>query len=119
MPSHSRLTAPVRQIRPLVEEFGVKGFKFHPSIQAFHPNDRLSCPLYEAIEEAGAIAVFHTGQTGIGAGAPGGGGIRLEYSNPMDVDDVAADFAAPPVKDEVRPKILKESAARLLGLDGR
>lgn len=182
--------AAVRQIRRLVEEFGVKGFKFHPNIQAFHPNDRMAYALYEAIEDAGAIAVFHTGQTGIGAGAPGGGGIRLKYSNPMDVDDVAADFpgmrivlahpsfpwqdealavathkpnvyidlsgwspkyfppqlvryansllqdkvlfgsdyplltpdrwladfAGLPIKDEVRPKILKENAARLLGL---
>ncbi|MGW3520297.1 amidohydrolase family protein [Streptomyces hydrogenans] len=182
--------AAVRQIRRLVEEFGVKGFKFHPNIQAFHPNDRMAYPLYEAIEDAGAIAVFHTGQTGIGAGAPGGGGIRLKYANPMDVDDVAADFpgmrivlahpsfpwqdealavathkpnvhidlsgwspkyfppqlvryansllqdkvlfgsdyplltpdrwladfAGLPLKDEVRPKILKENAARLLGL---
>ncbi|MFF2779799.1 amidohydrolase family protein [Streptomyces sp. NPDC058052] len=182
--------AAVRQIRRLVEEFGVKGFKFHPNLQAFHPNDRMAYPLYEAIEDAGAIAVFHTGQTGIGAGAPGGGGIRLKYANPMDVDDVAADFpgmrivlahpsfpwqdealavathkpnvyidlsgwspkyfppqlvryadsllqdkvlfgsdyplltpdrwladfAGLPVKDEVRPKILKSNAARLLGL---
>ncbi len=44
------------------------------------------------IAEAGLIALFHTGQTGIGAGMPGGGGIRLKYSNPMAVDDVAADF---------------------------
>lgn len=84
--------AAVRQIKRLVEEFGVRGFKFHPNLQAFHPNDRMAYPLYEAIEDAGAIAVFHTGQTGIGAGAPGGGGVRLKYSNPMDVDDVAADF---------------------------
>jgi predicted TIM-barrel fold metal-dependent hydrolase len=89
--------AAVRQIHRLVEEFGVRGFKFHPSIQAFHPNDRMAYPLYEAIEDAGAIAVFHTGQTGIGAGAPGGGGIRLKYSNPMDVDDVAADFPGMPI----------------------
>ncbi|MFI8369865.1 amidohydrolase family protein [Streptomyces sp. NPDC085466] len=182
--------AAVRQIRRLVQEFGVRGFKFHPNLQAFHPHDRMAYPLYEAIEEAGAIAVFHTGQTGIGAGAPGGGGIRLKFSNPMDVDDVAADFpgmrivlahpsfpwqdealavathkpnvyidlsgwspkyfppqlvhyansllqdkvlfgsdyplltpdrwladfAGLPLKDEVRPKILKENAARLLGL---
>jgi predicted TIM-barrel fold metal-dependent hydrolase len=146
--------------------------------------------LYEAIEDLGGIALFHTGQTGIGAGVPGGGGIRLKYSNPLYVDDVAvdfpglkiilahpsfpwqdealsiathkpgvyidlsgwspkyfppqlvqyantllqdkvlfgsdfplltpdrwlADFAALPVKDEVRPKILKQNAARLLGL---
>jgi predicted TIM-barrel fold metal-dependent hydrolase len=182
--------AAVRQIRRLTQEYGVRGFKFHPNIQAFHPNDRMAYPVYQAIEEAGAIAVFHSGQTGIGAGAPGGGGIRLKYSNPMDVDDVAADFpglkiilahpsfpwqdealavathkplvhidlsgwspkyfppqlvqyantllkekvlfgsdypllspdrwlkdfAGLPVKDEVRPKILKENAARLLGL---
>ncbi|MET4923016.1 amidohydrolase family protein [Streptomyces sp. PSRA5] len=179
----------VREVRRLVRDFGVRGFKFHPSLQAFYPNDRVAYGLYEAIEEAGAVAVFHTGQTGIGAGAPGGGGIRLKYSNPLYIDDVAADFpgmpiimahpsfpwqdealsvathkpqvyidlsgwspkyfppqlvkyantllkdkvlfgtdyplltperwlkdfAALPIKDEVRPKILKENAARLFG----
>ncbi|MFG2497601.1 amidohydrolase family protein [Streptomyces sp. NPDC048441] len=85
--------AGVRQARRLVEEYGVRGFKFHPSIQGFFPNDRaLAYELYEVIEETGTIALFHTGQTGIGAGVPGGGGIRLKYSNPMCVDDVAADF---------------------------
>ncbi|MFC7304021.1 amidohydrolase family protein [Streptomyces monticola] len=84
--------AAVRQARRLVEEYGVRGFKFHPSIQGFFPNDRLAYGLYEVIEETGTIALFHTGQTGIGAGLPGGGGIRLKYSNPLHVDDVAADF---------------------------
>ena len=37
-------------------------------------------------------ALFHTGHSGIGTGLPGGGGIRLKYSNPMYVDDVAVDF---------------------------
>ncbi|WP_100838775.1 amidohydrolase family protein [Kitasatospora fiedleri] len=182
--------AGVRLARRLVEEHGVRGFKFHPSIQGFFPNDRLAYPLYELIEETGTVALFHTGQTGIGAGVPGGGGIRLKYSNPLHVDDVAADFpqlkvvlahpsfpwqdealavathkpgvhidlsgwspkyfppqlvryantllqdkvlfgsdypvltpdrwladfAQLPIKDEVRPKILKDNAARLLGL---
>ena len=36
--------------------------------------------------------IFHTGQTGIGAGLPGGRGIKLRYSDPMLIDDVAADF---------------------------
>ena len=89
--------AGARQVRRLVEEHGVRGFKFHPNLQAFFPNDRMAYPLYEAIEECGAISVFHTGQTGIGAGAPGGGGIRLKYSNPMFVDDVAADFPGMPI----------------------
>lgn len=84
--------AGVRAARRLVEEYGVRGFKFHPSIQGFSPNDRMAYPLYEAIEEMGVPALFHTGQTGIGAGVPGGGGIRLKQSNPMLVDDVAVDF---------------------------
>ena len=32
--------------------------------------------LYEAIAEAGLPALFHTGQTGVGSGMPGGAGIR-------------------------------------------
>ena len=83
--------AGVREAREYIEQ-GVRGFKFHPNTQAFWPNDRAFYPLYELIAEAGLIALFHTGQTGIGAGMPGGGGIRLKYSNPMAVDDVAADF---------------------------
>ena len=71
---------------------GVKGFKFHPSLQAFEPNDRTHYPIYAAIAEAGVPALFHTGQTGIGAGLPGGHGIKLRYSDPMLLDDVAADF---------------------------
>ncbi|WP_449291524.1 amidohydrolase family protein [Nonomuraea maritima] len=84
--------AGVREAVRLVTEHGVRGFKFHPAIQGFSPDDRMAYPLYEAIEELGAIALFHTGQTGIGAGVPGGAGIRLKYGNPMLVDDVAADF---------------------------
>ena len=84
--------AGVREARRLVRDHGVRGFKFHPSLQGFAPDDRMAYPLYEAIEELGVPALFHTGQTGIGAGVPGGGGIRLRYSNPMLVDDVAVDF---------------------------
>src|SRR5215831_17317362 len=81
--------AGVAQARALAERYGVKGFKFHPNVQAFYPNDRMAYGLYEVIEELGAIALF---QTGIGAGVPGGGGIRLKYSNPLYIDDVAVDF---------------------------
>ena len=44
------------------------------------------------IAEAGLPALFHTGHSGIGTGLPGGGGLKLKYSNPMCLDDVAADF---------------------------
>jgi hypothetical protein len=81
----------VREARELIER-GVRGFKFHPNIQAFSPDDRAFYPLYETIAEAGLIALFHSGTTGIGAGMPGGGGVKLKYSNPMLVDDVAADL---------------------------
>ncbi|MEU5263246.1 4-hydroxyphenyl-beta-ketoacyl-CoA hydrolase [Amycolatopsis sp. NPDC021455] len=86
--------AAVLRARRLVTEHGVRGFKFHPSLQAFEPNDVRFYPLYEAIAELGVPALFHTGQTGIGAGLPGGHGIKLRYSNPMLLDDVAADFPA-------------------------
>ena len=182
----------VRRARELIAA-GVRGFKFHPNLQAFAPDDREFYPLYEVIAEAGLIALFHSGTTGIGAGMPGGGGVRLKYSNPMFVDDVAADFpelqiilahpsfpwqdealaiavhkpnvyidlsgwspkyfpenlirytntqlrhkmlfgsdyplitperwladfAQLPIRDEVRPLVLKENAARLLGLRGQ
>jgi uncharacterized protein len=176
--------------RQLVEESGVRGMKFHPSVQAFDPSDPQFAPLWAAIADLGIPAVFHTGQTGVGAGLPGGYGIKLRYSNPMLLDDVAAehpgltiilahpsvpwqeealsmaahkanvyidlsgwspkyfspalvrqagtilqdkmlfgsdfpaltpdrwlaDFAALDIKDAARPKILKDNAARLLGL---
>jgi len=82
----------VRRARRLVEEHGVRGFKFHPSLQAFSPDAEEHRPLWAELEELGVPAVFHTGQNGIGAGLPGGRGIKLRYSNPLLLDDVAADF---------------------------
>ena len=70
----------------------MRGFKFHPSLQGFFPDDRLAYPLYEVIAEHKLPAVFHTGQTAVGSGLRGGGGILLKYSNPMHLDEVAADF---------------------------
>jgi len=87
----------VREARRLIKDYGVRGFKFHPTVQAFFPNDHDAYPLYEVIAEARLPAIFHTGQTGIGAGMPGGGGLRLKYSNPIYLDDVAADFPDMPI----------------------
>ena len=87
----------VAAAKALIRDYKVKGFKFHPSEQDFFPNDRMAYPLYEAIAEAKLPALFHTGQTGVGAGTPGGGGIRLKYSNPILLDDVAADFPDMPI----------------------
>jgi len=89
--------AGVQEARRLIADHGVRGFKFHPTIQEFLPNDRGAYPLYEVIAEARLPALFHTGHSGIGSGLPGGGGIRLKYSNPMYVDDVAVDFPEMPI----------------------
>jgi uncharacterized protein len=93
----ARGAAGVARARRLIEEYGVRGFKFHPNIQGFYPNDRAAYPLYEVIAAHGRIALFHSGHTGIGAGTRGGGGIRLKYANPMHVDDVAVDFPDLPI----------------------
>jgi predicted TIM-barrel fold metal-dependent hydrolase len=84
--------AAVEQARRLVDEHGVRGFKFHPSLQGFSPDHEHFYPLWAAIEDLGVPALFHTGQNGIGAGLPGGRGVKLRYSNPILLDDVAADF---------------------------
>ncbi len=182
--------AAIDRARMLFEDYGVRGFKFHPTLQNFNPADETFFPLFAAIEEMEVPIVVHTGQTGIGSGLPGGHGLRLSLSNPMLLDDLAArfpaldivmahpsvpwqdealavathksnawidlsgwspkyfpanlvkqansilqnkvlfgsdypliapdrwmnDFAALDIKDDVRPKILKDNAVRLLGL---
>ncbi|THE07691.1 amidohydrolase [Microbacterium oleivorans] len=87
----------VDRARRLIEDSGVRGFKFHPTVQGFDPSDETHYPLYEVLQSAGAVALFHTGQTGIGAGMPGGRGLRLGLSNPMLLDPVAADFGDLPI----------------------
>ena len=84
--------AGVEEARRLVEHRGVRGFKFHPTLQGFFPDDPMAFPLYETLDSLGVPALFHSGQTGIGAGTPGGSGLQLKYSNPMALDDVAAAF---------------------------
>ena len=87
----------IDEARMMIRDYDVKGFKFHPQYQEFFPNDRTFYPLYEVIADAGLPALFHTGHSGMGTGMPGGGGIRLKYGNPMDVDDVAVDFPEMPI----------------------
>ena len=84
--------AAISQAKRLVEEYGVRGFKFHPTVQGFDPSDERFWPLYEQLQQLGFPVIFHTGQTGIGAGLPGGFGLKLWYSNPMRLDAVAASF---------------------------
>jgi predicted TIM-barrel fold metal-dependent hydrolase len=82
----------VDDARRLIEDSGVRGFKFHPTVQGFDPSDESHFALYELLQAAGVVALFHTGQTGIGAGLPGGRGLLLGRSNPILLDPVAARF---------------------------
>jgi len=76
-----------------VKDLGLRGLKFHPSTQQFYPNDTRFYPLWEKAQSLGLIVLFHSGTTGVGAGRPGGGGVKLKYAAPIPyVDDVAADF---------------------------
>ena len=82
----------IREIERAVVELGMKGAKFHPGIQGFYPNDRRFYPLYEKLVDLKIPALFHTGTNGLGAGTPGGMGVKLDYTRPIYLDTVAADF---------------------------
>jgi uncharacterized protein len=74
-------------------ELGLRGLKFHASVQRFYPNDRRFYPLWQTCSDLGLIVLFHSGTTGVGAGLPGGDGIKLDYARPIPyMDDIAADF---------------------------
>lgn len=84
----------IKRARVLFEDYGVRGFKFHPTVQGWDPSDESYFPLFEIIEQMEVPIVVHTGQTGVGAGLPGGHGLKLGLSNPMLLDDLAATFPA-------------------------
>ena len=73
-----------------IAALGLRGVKFHPSLQAFAPDDPRYDQVFAACEEHSLLALFHTGTSGIGARQPGGQGIRIDYSHPLKLDAVAA-----------------------------
>src|SRR5262249_30371228 len=86
-------TAAVRELERAVTQLGLRGLKLMPITQHFFPNEERFYPLYAKAQELGIPVLFHTGHTGIGAGQPGGTGLKLKYSRPIPyLDDVAADF---------------------------
>lgn len=76
-----------------VRELGLMGVKFAPSLQGFALDDRRFYPLWETIAGLGVPIQVHMGTTGLGAGSPGGLGIKLEFGRPIPyLDNFAADF---------------------------
>jgi hypothetical protein len=85
------LTA-IHELQRSVRELGLRGMKLHPGRQAFYPNDARFKPLFEAAAELQVPVLFHTGMMAAGAGTPGGRGQRLDYTRPIYLDHLAADF---------------------------
>ncbi|MFH1022006.1 MAG: amidohydrolase family protein [Planctomycetota bacterium] len=73
----------VTELRRAVEVDGLRGFKFHPPLQGFSPDDPKMDPIYELAVSLNVPIVFHTGTTPFGKFA------RLKYANPILLDEVA------------------------------
>jgi predicted TIM-barrel fold metal-dependent hydrolase len=84
--------AAVSELERAVRDLGLRGLKLHPTAQGFRPDDRAVYPIYETAAALGIPVTVHTGTTGLGAGMPGGGHLKLELSRPIYIDAVAADF---------------------------
>jgi predicted TIM-barrel fold metal-dependent hydrolase len=84
--------AAITEMERAIKDLGLAGAKFHPGVQAFYPNDPAFYPLMAKIQDLGVPALFHTGTNGLGAGTPGGMGIKMDYTRPIYLDSLAADF---------------------------
>jgi predicted TIM-barrel fold metal-dependent hydrolase len=83
----------IQEVEVAIQDLGLRGVKFQQAAQAFFPSDKRFYPLWEKITELKVPVLFHMGNTGYGAGVPGGDGVRLKYCRPIpDLDDLAADF---------------------------
>jgi predicted TIM-barrel fold metal-dependent hydrolase len=76
----------------LVKHPNVKGFKFHPPDQGFHPSDRKYYRIWEVLQAGSKPVMFHVGFTVLGANSDGGSGIALDYGRPIHLDTLARDF---------------------------
>ena len=80
----------VAEAERAVEDLGLSGFKFQQIAQGFDPSDPAHDKLWATIEELGVPVIFHGGNSTLGAGSPGGRGLRIKYGDPLLIDDVAA-----------------------------
>jgi predicted TIM-barrel fold metal-dependent hydrolase len=69
---------------------GLRGLKLHPTLQDFDPADDRHLPFFDAAAELGLIILTHAGTSGLGAGEPGGQGLRIDLARPLLLDRVAA-----------------------------
>lgn len=69
---------------------GAKGIKLYPSYNHFYPNESKIYPIYSQAEELGLPVLVHTGSSVFK-------GSKIKYSDPIHLDDVAADFPELPI----------------------
>jgi predicted TIM-barrel fold metal-dependent hydrolase len=85
--------AALQELERAISTLGLKGAKFQPPVQAFHPNDRRFFPIWDLCQSLGAPVLIHQGTTAMGTGMAGGRGVMLKYGRPIPgIDDVAANF---------------------------
>jgi uncharacterized protein len=99
----------IEQARRLVRKYGVRGFKFHPSLQAFSPDDERFrsgwSPKYFPAELVKAAAGMLSGKVLFGSDYP-----LITPERWLD------DFASLDIRADVLPGIFKENACRVLRL---
>lgn len=82
----------VQELERCLKDLNMFGLFVHNIEAGVRSNDRSYYPLYELCAEFKAPVLITVGMSGQAAGRPGGGGYHLKYTNPMDLDDIAADF---------------------------
>jgi predicted TIM-barrel fold metal-dependent hydrolase len=76
---------------------GLRGLKLHPTMQAFDPGSDAFLPFFDAAAELGLILLTHAGTSGLGAGEPGGQGLRIDLARPILLDRIAARHPGMPI----------------------
>lgn len=82
----------VEELERAVAELALIGLKMHPIAQEFRPDDPEFFPIWEKASQLGVPVLFHSGTTGLGAGMPGGMGMKLDYARPIYLDSLAAEM---------------------------
>jgi hypothetical protein len=73
----------VELLKRCIEDWGMKGLKFHPDV-GFFPDDQSFYPFYEKVSEYKIPILSHTG--------PMFGCLKSKYAQPVYLDGILADF---------------------------
>jgi len=80
----SLVSRPKEEIKKLLR-LGARGIKLYPSYSHFYPNENYFYPVYEIAQERSIPILVHTGSSVFK-------GSKIKYSDPIHLDDIAADF---------------------------